>query len=169
MIHQVCQGLQLSLLDLQNNDLAALPAELGLMTSLRSLQLDGNGLRTIRRPLITGVCFTLQVIAQNSSSHACFRSAWLHRYRVLYFCACECASSSWASAVLLQQRWCAKPCGHYLFHVRSALHSVIWMGEAFKAFMLITSINLESGDWMHCACPPLQRNTQAQSQHCSSI
>lgn len=42
------------MLDLQCCDLGSLPPQLGLMTSLRSLLLEGNGLRTIRRPLITG-------------------------------------------------------------------------------------------------------------------
>jgi Leucine-rich repeat (LRR) protein len=43
----VC-GLQLSLLDLADNSLAALPPELGRMTSLRALPLSGNPLRGLR-------------------------------------------------------------------------------------------------------------------------
>lgn len=50
--------MELNVLDLSNNDLKSLPAELGLMTSLRKLPLDGNPLRTIRRPLVTGRRFS---------------------------------------------------------------------------------------------------------------
>jgi Leucine-rich repeat (LRR) protein len=54
-VPQVC-SLQLSVFDLQACDItgAGLPPQLGLMTSLKSLLLDGNPLRTLRRPLITG-------------------------------------------------------------------------------------------------------------------
>ena len=38
-------SLNLALLDLTNNDLASLPPQLGLMTSLRALPLSGNPLR----------------------------------------------------------------------------------------------------------------------------
>lgn len=46
--------LQLTLLDLSNNNLSALPADLAEMTSLRSMPLNGNKLRSIRPELITG-------------------------------------------------------------------------------------------------------------------
>ena len=45
---------KLSLLDLTNNDLRTLPPQLGLMMSLRSLPLDGNALKQIRRELVAG-------------------------------------------------------------------------------------------------------------------
>ncbi|GMH38386.1 hypothetical protein BSKO_06270 [Bryopsis sp. KO-2023] len=46
--------MNLNILDLSNNDLTGLPPELGLMTTLRKLPLEGNPLRTIRRELVTG-------------------------------------------------------------------------------------------------------------------
>ncbi|MEW5312429.1 MAG: hypothetical protein WDW38_004066 [Sanguina aurantia] len=49
-------SLKLSLLDLTNNDLQKLPPRLGLMTSLRSLPLDGNPLRQIPRNVVAGPC-----------------------------------------------------------------------------------------------------------------
>ncbi|MEW5312430.1 MAG: hypothetical protein WDW38_004066 [Sanguina aurantia] len=48
-------SLKLSLLDLTNNDLQKLPPRLGLMTSLRSLPLDGNPLRQIPRNVVAGM------------------------------------------------------------------------------------------------------------------
>lgn len=53
-------------LTLSNNDLAGLPAELGhLSESLRSLQLDGNPLRSIRRPIIErGTAAVLQYLKE---------------------------------------------------------------------------------------------------------
>ena len=53
----LCEGLcdlKLHLIDAQNNDLRGLPPRLGLMTSLRAITLEGNGIRTIRRELIEG-------------------------------------------------------------------------------------------------------------------
>lgn len=47
--------LELNILDLSSNELSSLPPEMGLMTSLRKLPLDGNPLRTIRRELIAGL------------------------------------------------------------------------------------------------------------------
>jgi Leucine-rich repeat (LRR) protein len=47
-------GLQLVLLDLTNNSLRRLPAALGHMTSLRSMPLDGNALKLMRRELWSG-------------------------------------------------------------------------------------------------------------------
>lgn len=41
--------LKLQLLDVANNNLGTLPPELGLMTSLRRLVLDGNPLRALRQ------------------------------------------------------------------------------------------------------------------------
>jgi hypothetical protein len=49
-------SLQLALLDLANNSLRALPPALGAMTSLRSLPLDGNPLKLMRRGLWAGAC-----------------------------------------------------------------------------------------------------------------
>jgi hypothetical protein len=49
--------LALSLLDLRNNDLQSLPPALGAMTTLRSVQLEGNGLRTVRPALLRGGCW----------------------------------------------------------------------------------------------------------------
>jgi Leucine-rich repeat (LRR) protein len=46
--------LKLHLIDAQNNNLKNLPPRLGLMTSLRTITLEGNGMRTIRRELIEG-------------------------------------------------------------------------------------------------------------------
>ncbi|CAG9462784.1 unnamed protein product [Pedinophyceae sp. YPF-701] len=46
--------LALSLLDLTNNDLSSLPPELGRMTSLRRMPLDGNPIRSIRYELVSG-------------------------------------------------------------------------------------------------------------------
>lgn len=46
--------LKLNLIDAQNNNLRGLPPRLGLMTSLRTITLEGNGMRTIRRELIEG-------------------------------------------------------------------------------------------------------------------
>ena len=56
-LSELCAGLcslKLSLLDLTNNDLRTLPHQLGLMVSLRSLPLDGNALKQIRRELVAG-------------------------------------------------------------------------------------------------------------------
>ncbi|GAX78678.1 hypothetical protein CEUSTIGMA_g6116.t1 [Chlamydomonas eustigma] len=56
-LQELCVGLcslKLSLLDLTNNDLRTLPPQLGLMTTLRSLPLDGNPLKLIRRELVAG-------------------------------------------------------------------------------------------------------------------
>jgi hypothetical protein len=47
-------GLQLVLLDLTNNCLRRLPPALGHMTSLRSIPLDGNPLKLMRRDLWAG-------------------------------------------------------------------------------------------------------------------
>lgn len=47
-------GLSLVLLDLTNNCLRRLPPALGHMTSLRSLPLDGNPLKLMRRELWAG-------------------------------------------------------------------------------------------------------------------
>jgi Leucine-rich repeat (LRR) protein len=47
-------GLQLVLLDLTNNSLRRLPPALGQMTSLRSMPLDGNALKLMRRELWSG-------------------------------------------------------------------------------------------------------------------
>ncbi|OMO80314.1 hypothetical protein CCACVL1_13033 [Corchorus capsularis] len=44
----------LSVLDLSNNSLTGLPAELGKMTTLRKLLLAGNPLRTLRSSLVSG-------------------------------------------------------------------------------------------------------------------
>eukprot|EP00878_Enallax_costatus_P026031 GHUV01027903.1.p1 GENE.GHUV01027903.1~~GHUV01027903.1.p1 ORF type:complete len:599 (+),score=189.93 GHUV01027903.1:562-2358(+) len=52
-------GLQLVLLDLTNNSLSRLPPALGHMTSLRSLPLDGNPLKLIRREIWSGPVSTL--------------------------------------------------------------------------------------------------------------
>lgn len=49
-----CRTLKLTSLDLTNNNLSGLPGEVGLMTTLRRLALDGNPMRTIRRELIMG-------------------------------------------------------------------------------------------------------------------
>ncbi|KAA3486731.1 plant intracellular Ras-group-related LRR protein 6-like [Gossypium australe] len=46
--------LSLSVLDLSNNSLTGLPAELGKMTTLRKLLLSGNPLRTLRSSLVSG-------------------------------------------------------------------------------------------------------------------
>jgi Leucine-rich repeat (LRR) protein len=44
---------RLSELDVSNNQLSSLPPQLGLLAgSLRVLQLEGNCLRTIRRPIL---------------------------------------------------------------------------------------------------------------------
>jgi Leucine-rich repeat (LRR) protein len=43
---------ELDELDLTNNDLGTLPPELGLLTRLRWLGVEGNMLRMIRRPVI---------------------------------------------------------------------------------------------------------------------
>jgi Leucine-rich repeat (LRR) protein len=44
---------RLSELDISNNQLSSLPPQLGLLSgSLRALQLEGNCLRTIRRPIL---------------------------------------------------------------------------------------------------------------------
>ena len=47
-------GLPLTLLDLSANSLRALPPELGLVTTLRSVPLDGNPLRLLRREVWAG-------------------------------------------------------------------------------------------------------------------
>lgn len=47
-------SLRLTLLDLTNNNLRNLPAELGFMTSLRTMPLDGNPLKSIRREVVAG-------------------------------------------------------------------------------------------------------------------
>lgn len=47
-------GLKLNALDLNSNELRDLPAELGLMTSLRSLRLEGNPIRSIRQNHLLG-------------------------------------------------------------------------------------------------------------------
>jgi hypothetical protein len=62
--------LQLVLLDLTNNSLRRLPPELGLMTSLRSMPLDGNPLRLMRRELWSGDCH-----AASSAGHALMASS----------------------------------------------------------------------------------------------
>jgi Leucine-rich repeat (LRR) protein len=46
--------LKLSFLDLSNNSLSGLPAELGTMTTLRKLLLTGNPMRTLRSSLVSG-------------------------------------------------------------------------------------------------------------------
>ncbi|XVF09762.1 hypothetical protein REPUB_Repub07fG0123700 [Reevesia pubescens] len=46
--------LSLSVMDLSNNSLTGLPAELGKMTTLRKLLLSGNPLRTLRSSLVSG-------------------------------------------------------------------------------------------------------------------
>ncbi|KHG27243.1 Leucine-rich repeat-containing 40 [Gossypium arboreum] len=46
--------LSLSVLDLSNNSLTGLPAELGKMTTLRKILLSGNPLRTLRSSLVSG-------------------------------------------------------------------------------------------------------------------
>ncbi|KAK3254326.1 hypothetical protein CYMTET_36458 [Cymbomonas tetramitiformis] len=46
--------LKLTLLDVTNNDLSGLPPELGLVTTLRRLVLEGNPFRSLRRDLISG-------------------------------------------------------------------------------------------------------------------
>ncbi|KAL5208238.1 hypothetical protein ABZP36_032673 [Zizania latifolia] len=46
--------LKLSFLDLSNNSLSGLPAELGTMTTLRKLMLTGNPMRTLRSSLVSG-------------------------------------------------------------------------------------------------------------------
>ncbi len=56
-LQEVCIGLcslKLLLLDLTNNDLRTLPPQLGLMNSLRSMPLDGNPLKLIRREVVAG-------------------------------------------------------------------------------------------------------------------
>ena len=50
---EVC-GLTLSLLDLTNNELTALPPKLGTMTTLRRLVLDGNPLRSLPHSVLAG-------------------------------------------------------------------------------------------------------------------
>lgn len=50
---EVC-GLTLSLLDLTNNELTALPPRLGTMTTLRRLVLDGNPLRALPHSVLAG-------------------------------------------------------------------------------------------------------------------
>jgi len=47
-------NLKLSFLDLSNNSLSGLPAELGKMTTLRKLLLSGNPMRTLRSSLVSG-------------------------------------------------------------------------------------------------------------------
>lgn len=47
-------ALKLNMLDLCSNELRDLPAELGLMTTLRSLRLEGNPIRAIRQTFIQG-------------------------------------------------------------------------------------------------------------------
>lgn len=53
---QALCGLKLNALDLNSNELRDLPAELGLMTSLRSLRLEGNPIRSIRQNHLLGMC-----------------------------------------------------------------------------------------------------------------
>lgn len=53
-------GLPLVLLDLTNNCLRRLPLALGHMTSLRSLPLDGNPLKLMRRELWAGAACNTQ-------------------------------------------------------------------------------------------------------------
>ena len=50
---EVC-ALALSLLDLSNNELSALPPQLGHMTTLRRLVLDGNPFRALSHSVLTG-------------------------------------------------------------------------------------------------------------------
>lgn len=47
-------ALRLATLDLSNNDLAAVPPELGRMTSLRRVALGGNPIKAIRQALVNG-------------------------------------------------------------------------------------------------------------------
>ncbi|KAG1675953.1 hypothetical protein FOA52_014197 [Chlamydomonas sp. UWO 241] len=46
--------LDLGLLDLQNNDLRTLPPQLARITTLRSMPLEGNPLKQIRREVVAG-------------------------------------------------------------------------------------------------------------------
>jgi hypothetical protein len=53
-------GLSLNLLDLRNNSLRSLPPQLGSMTTLRSVPLDGNPLKLIRREVWSGEACGMQ-------------------------------------------------------------------------------------------------------------
>eukprot|EP00095_Tigriopus_kingsejongensis_P010638 maker-scaffold1028_size131186-snap-gene-0.53 protein:Tk10638 transcript:maker-scaffold1028_size131186-snap-gene-0.53-mRNA-1 annotation:"hypothetical protein CAPTEDRAFT_182426" len=52
-VQELAQLKRLAILDLQNNDIGQVPPELGLMTQLRALQIEGNAFRVPRAQILT--------------------------------------------------------------------------------------------------------------------
>eukprot|EP00282_Hemiselmis_andersenii_P014364 CAMPEP_0114148654 /NCGR_PEP_ID=MMETSP0043_2-20121206/21749_1 /TAXON_ID=464988 /ORGANISM="Hemiselmis andersenii, Strain CCMP644" /LENGTH=352 /DNA_ID=CAMNT_0001243261 /DNA_START=146 /DNA_END=1204 /DNA_ORIENTATION=- len=59
VVHNLLPLRSLRALDLRNNELRGLPAELGLKTTVTSLLLEGNPIKAIRRAILAGMCVWL--------------------------------------------------------------------------------------------------------------
>ncbi len=73
-------------MDLRNNELKGLPAELGTMTTLSSLLVDGNPIKSIRRyAYVDDVSYVFVSWPRNMSTFAIFFDFFLGKEQALRF------------------------------------------------------------------------------------